>query len=116
MALVSPARQHVHDQGIQPADRADSAGVLDLVRRLDALTVVGNHEVALLEGRDTETLDQVRKQLGSSLAEWLAWLESLPAFICGRAPFTPYESAAEQPLGVNTAYGGRLGMPTSALS
>ena len=60
----------------------DSAGVLDLVRRLDALTVLGNHELALLEGRKTETLDKVRKQLGSSLKEWLAWLESLPTFIC----------------------------------
>ena len=59
----------------------DSAGVLDLVRRLDALTVVGNHEVALLEGRATGPLDQVRKQLGSSLEDWLAWLESLPTFI-----------------------------------
>jgi len=59
----------------------DSAGVLDLVRRLDALTVMGNHEFALLEGRKTETLDQVRQQLGSSLKDWLAWLESLPTFI-----------------------------------
>lgn len=59
----------------------DSAGVLDLVRRLDAFTVVGNHEVALLEGRATETLDQVRKQLGSSLEDWLAWLGALPTFI-----------------------------------
>src|SRR4029450_13236011 len=55
----------------------DSAGVLDLVRSLDALTVVGNHEVALLEGRKTETLDQVRKQLGASLEDWLAWFRSL---------------------------------------
>jgi bis(5'-nucleosyl)-tetraphosphatase (symmetrical) len=61
----------------------DSAGVLDLVRSLDALTVVGNHEVALLEGRKTETLDQVRKQLGASLEDWLAWFRSLPTFICG---------------------------------
>jgi len=60
----------------------DSAGVLDLVRGLDALTIVGNHEVALLEGRETETLNQVRKQLGSSLKGWVAWLESLPTFIC----------------------------------
>jgi len=59
----------------------DSAGVLDLVRRLDALTVVGNHEVALLKGSATGPLDQVRKQLGSSLEDWLAWLESLPTFI-----------------------------------
>jgi len=59
----------------------DSAGVLDLVRRLDALTVMGNHEFALLEGRKTETLDQVRQQLGPSLKDWLAWLESLPTFI-----------------------------------
>jgi bis(5'-nucleosyl)-tetraphosphatase (symmetrical) len=59
----------------------DSAGVLDLVRRLDALTVVGNHEVALLKGCATGPLDQVRKQLGSSLEDWLAWLESLPTFI-----------------------------------
>ena len=60
----------------------DSAGVLDLVRRLEALTVLGNHEVALLEGRENETLDQVRKQLGPSLKDWLVWLKSLPTFIC----------------------------------
>jgi hypothetical protein len=50
----------------------DSAAVLRLVRDLDALTVIGNHEVALLEGRRTATLDEVRRQLGSTLDEWLA--------------------------------------------
>lgn len=59
----------------------DSAGVLDLVRRLDALTVIGNHEVALLEGKRTVTLDVVRRQLGSALGEWLAWLSSRPLFV-----------------------------------
>jgi bis(5'-nucleosyl)-tetraphosphatase (symmetrical) len=61
----------------------DSAGVLELARRLDALTVIGNHEVALLEGRRTPTLDEVRRQLGSALDEWLAWIESWPAFVPG---------------------------------
>ena len=59
----------------------DSAGVLALARRLDALAVVGNHELALLEGRPSTTLDQVRAQLGSSLDEWLRWLSALPVFI-----------------------------------
>ena len=61
----------------------DSAGVLRLARDLDALTVLGNHEVALLEGRRSATLDEVRAQLGSALAEWLAWIEARPTFILG---------------------------------
>ena len=61
----------------------DSAGVLRLARDLDALTVIGNHEVALLEGRRTATLDEVRAQLGAALEEWLAWIESRPTFIRG---------------------------------
>jgi bis(5'-nucleosyl)-tetraphosphatase (symmetrical) len=59
----------------------DSAGVLELARRLNA--VVGNHEVSLLEGRSSATLDQVRSQLGSSLDEWLRWLSALPNFVVG---------------------------------
>jgi hypothetical protein len=59
----------------------DSVGVLELARGLDALAVLGNHEVSLLEGRPSPTLDQVRAQLGSSLEEWLRWLGALPAFI-----------------------------------
>jgi bis(5'-nucleosyl)-tetraphosphatase (symmetrical) len=59
----------------------DSAGVLELARRLDARTVIGNHEVALLEGERSATLDVVRQQLGDSLGQWLAWLESRPLFI-----------------------------------
>jgi bis(5'-nucleosyl)-tetraphosphatase (symmetrical) len=59
----------------------DSAGVLALARRLDARTVIGNHEVALLEGERSATLEVVRQQLGASLGQWLAWLESLPLFI-----------------------------------
>lgn len=61
----------------------DSAGVLDLARRLDALVVVGNHDLALLAGRRTPTLDAVRAQLGSSLEGWLGWLRAMPAFIRG---------------------------------
>ncbi|HYB44355.1 MAG TPA: metallophosphoesterase [Candidatus Methylomirabilis sp.] len=59
----------------------DSAGVLDLARRLDAQVVVGNHELSLLAGRRTAGLDQVRAQLGSSLDEWLGWLGGLPTFL-----------------------------------
>lgn len=59
----------------------DSAGVLELARRLDARTVIGNHEVALLEGERSATLDMVRQQLGDSLGQWLTWLESRPLFI-----------------------------------
>lgn len=59
----------------------DSAGVLELARRLDARAVIGNHEVALLEGERSATLDVVRQQLGDSLGQWLAWLESRPLFI-----------------------------------
>lgn len=61
----------------------DSAGVLELARRLDALAVVGNHERALLEGRRTAGLDDVRAQLGPALDEWCRWLGALPAFIRG---------------------------------
>jgi bis(5'-nucleosyl)-tetraphosphatase (symmetrical) len=61
----------------------DSAGVLRLARDLDAMTVLGNHEVALLEGRRSATLDTVRTQLGAELAQWLAWIESRPLFIRG---------------------------------
>ena len=61
----------------------DSAGVLELARRMDALAVIGNHEVALLEDRPSPTLDQVHRQLGSSLEQWIGWLRSLPTFIRG---------------------------------
>ena len=61
----------------------DSAGVLELTRRLDAVAVLGNHEVSLLEGRSSATLDQVRTQLGPSLDEWLGWLRALPTFVVG---------------------------------
>ncbi len=61
----------------------DSAGVLRLARDLDALTVVGNHEVALLEGHRSATLDEVRTQLGAELDEWLAWIRSRPLFVRG---------------------------------
>jgi bis(5'-nucleosyl)-tetraphosphatase (symmetrical) len=59
----------------------DSVGVLELARRFDALAVLGNHEISLLEGRPSATLDQVRAQLGSSLDEWLRWLSGLPTFV-----------------------------------
>ena len=61
----------------------DSAGVLELARDLDALAVLGNHEVALLEGRQSSTLDQVRRQLGTALDAWLEWITSLPTFVRG---------------------------------
>jgi bis(5'-nucleosyl)-tetraphosphatase (symmetrical) len=61
----------------------DSAGVLELARRLDALTVLGNHEVSLLEGRVSSSLDRVRLQLGPSLDGWLDWLKSLPTYLIG---------------------------------
>jgi hypothetical protein len=61
----------------------DSAGVLELARRLDALAVLGNHEVSLLEDRPSATLDQVRAQLGAALDEWLTWLSALPTFVAG---------------------------------
>ena len=61
----------------------DSARVLELARRLNALAVIGNHEVALLEGRQSPSLDHVRQQLGSSLETWMGWLRSLPTFIRG---------------------------------
>src|SRR5260370_14555607 len=54
----------------------DSAGVLELARRLDAVTVIGNHEEALLQGDRSPALDLVRQQLGSSLEYWLGWLSS----------------------------------------
>jgi hypothetical protein len=59
----------------------DSAGVLELARRLDALAVLGNHEVSLIEGRASASLDQVRAQLGPSLDEWLEWLKGRPTFV-----------------------------------
>jgi bis(5'-nucleosyl)-tetraphosphatase (symmetrical) len=61
----------------------DSAGVLELARGLDATAVLGNHEVSLIEGRASDSLDRVRAQLGRSLDEWLAWLRALPTFVVG---------------------------------
>ena len=61
----------------------DSAGALELARRLDARVVLGNHEVSLLESRSSPSLDQVRAQLGSSLDEWLEWLGARPTFVAG---------------------------------
>jgi hypothetical protein len=61
----------------------DSVGVLELARRLDAVAVLGNHEVSLIEGRASASLDQVRAQLGRSLDEWLGWLRALPTFVVG---------------------------------
>lgn len=61
----------------------DSAGVLELARRLGAIAVLGNHEVSLLEGRSSATLDQVRTQLGQALDDWLRWLSALPTFVVG---------------------------------
>jgi bis(5'-nucleosyl)-tetraphosphatase (symmetrical) len=61
----------------------DSRGVLELARGLEALVVLGNHEVSLLEGETSETLEEVRRQLGPSLPEWLAWLRARPTFIEG---------------------------------
>jgi hypothetical protein len=37
----------------------------------------------LLEDRPSETLDQVRAQLGAALDEWLRWLSALPTFVAG---------------------------------
>lgn len=71
----------------------DSAGVLQLARDLDALSVIGNHEVALLEGRRTATLDEVRRQLGSSLDGWLACIESR----CTREELTELRTVDGQP-------------------
>jgi len=59
----------------------DSAGVLELARSLDALAVLGNHELALLAGKPSPALDEVRAQLGATLGEWLRWLGDLPLFI-----------------------------------
>jgi bis(5'-nucleosyl)-tetraphosphatase (symmetrical) len=43
--------------------------------------VIGNHEVALLAGKRTPSLDTVRAQLGDSLPGWLRWLEARPLFV-----------------------------------
>jgi bis(5'-nucleosyl)-tetraphosphatase (symmetrical) len=61
----------------------DSVGVLELARELDAVAVLGNHEVSLIEGRASPSLDLVRAQLGRSLDEWLGWLRALPTFVVG---------------------------------
>jgi hypothetical protein len=93
----------------------DSAGVLALARRLGALTVIGNHEVALLEGKRTPSLDAVRAQLGASLAGWLRWLEARPLFVredgfilvhAGIAPGKrPEECTREELTGIRTVDG-----------
>ncbi len=49
--------------------------------------VLGNHEDALLTGKQSESMDRVRAQLGSSpkgIAGWLEWIAELPMVI--RAP------------------------------
>lgn len=81
-ARFDPARHRLALAGDLVNRGPDSAGVLELARRLDALAVIGNHEVGLLEGRRTAALDRLRDQLGSALGEWLAWLRALPTFVC----------------------------------
>lgn len=95
----------------------DSAGALALARRMDALVVLGNHEVALLEGRSSPSLDQVRAQLGSSLPQWLDWLRSWPTFVvdgdymlvhAGIAPGKrPEQCTREELTEIRTVDGGR---------
>jgi bis(5'-nucleosyl)-tetraphosphatase (symmetrical) len=58
----------------------DSRAVLELARDYQALTVLGNHEEALIGGHSSETMDQVRASLAD---EWLAWIASWPAFVRG---------------------------------
>ena len=57
-----------------------SKAVLELAAGFDALVVVGNHEDGLLNGKGG-TLDRVRKELGSDLKRWLAWIRALPVFL-----------------------------------
>jgi hypothetical protein len=80
-ARFDPARHRLALCGDLINRGPDSEGVLTLARRLDALTVIGNHEVSLLDGKRTPSLDAVRAQLGDSLAGWLRWLETRPLFV-----------------------------------
>jgi serine/threonine protein phosphatase 1 len=58
-----------------------SRAVLELAVELDALTVVGNHEDGLLQGKGTDTLERVRRELGAKLPRWIAWIAALPTFL-----------------------------------
>lgn len=80
-ARFDPARHRLGLCGDLINRGPDSARVLALARRLDALTVIGNHEVALLDDKQTPSLDAVREQLGDSLAGWLRWLKARPLFV-----------------------------------
>lgn len=81
VARFDPSRHRLALCGDLVNRGPDSAGVLTLARRLDALVVLGNHEVSLLEGKKTPSLNALREQLGDSLEHWLRWLETLPLFV-----------------------------------
>jgi hypothetical protein len=57
-----------------------SRAVLDRAIALGAEVVLGNHEDALLRGRQSETLDLVRAQLGPGRPRYEAWMRALPLF------------------------------------
>jgi hypothetical protein len=58
-----------------------SREVLELAVRLEALVVVGNHEDGLLKGKRHESLERVRRQLGTELTRWLDWMRALPELL-----------------------------------
>ncbi len=57
-----------------------SKAVLELMRDFDAWVVLGNHEDGLLAGKQSDTLDRVRRELGADLPEWLLWIDALPVY------------------------------------
>ena len=58
-----------------------SKAVLERAVAEDALVVVGNHEDGLLKGKETDTLQRVRDELGDELDRWLQWIVALPTFL-----------------------------------
>ena len=80
-ARFDPARHQLVFVGDLINRGPDSKGVLEVARQHRALTVVGNHEDALLSGYAGETMARVRAQLGDTLDETVAWIRTWPTFL-----------------------------------
>ncbi len=83
-AAFDPERHQLAMAGDLINRGPDSLGVLERARGLSAWVVLGNHEDALLCGKESDSMDRVRAQLGSALGAWMEWIAELPLLL--RAP------------------------------
>ena len=64
----------------------NSLGVLELARNLNAACVIGNHELNFLDhlaipSKRRPGFDQLQKEMGTSLSQWVAWIKRWPSYI-----------------------------------